>query len=493
MASGLVTPTDFDVSLPEGETTITITDPKLERSELTRFSVTRSGDKITGLPEAERRIDPRRKLSFDDVSFFRGELAGAFRADDSALQKAIRIRRWLAGTQYRTALPGLATRIPREAYIEMRQGKPVLCGNLAEIYVALCESSGLIARTVGLSLMVRDGTFGSDTHAGAEVWVPELGRWVYQDSTFNCYWEVDGQPANALQLHDALMDGRNISLVSPDRQAEALIRNYYVDPRLFFRHISYEYRPGGPLLYFVDGRLEPLNMRDRYWIQTDDPGAIQNLDTNGNTIKERRGEIFPGIFVQVIGNVLFIRDRREQNRGIRVRSSSGTVRVCAYEHWRAEELGVFEGQNLVTNGSFNETGESEGIADGWSIDGPVEVITTLGGQGIGAQAGARLWQRVPVQTGHRYLMYAKLSVTRGNVEWSIRDATRGMESKGNIKPTQMSEIVSDVIETHSGYLDIAFSLPEGGGFRVMSVIVTEMPPDAVAKMQRVTAAINKPR
>ena len=126
----------------------------------------------------------------------------------------------------------------------MRQGKPVLCGNLAEIYVALCESAGLVARTVGLSLMVREGTFGTDTHAGAEVWVPELGAWVYQDSTFNCYWEIDGKPANALQLHDALMDGREIKLVTPSRQSEALVRNYYVDPRLFFRHISYEYKPG---------------------------------------------------------------------------------------------------------------------------------------------------------------------------------------------------------------------------------------------------------
>lgn len=489
LASSLITPTDFDITLPEGETTITITDPKLEKSELAKFNVRRLGDRITGLPESERRIDPRRKLSFEDISFFRRELAGVISNADSTLLKATRIRNWLASTQFRTALPGLATRIPRQAYLEMRQGKPVLCGNLAEIYVALCESAGLVARTVGLSLMVREGTFGSDTHAGAEIWVPELGAWVYQDSTFNCYWEIDGKPANALQLHDALMDGREIKLLAANRQSEAMVRNYYVDPRLFFRHISYEYKPGGPLVYFVDGRLEPLNMRDRYWIQTDDPKAIQDLDTSGNTIVERRGEIFPGIFAQVIGNILFIRDRRDQDRGIRVRSSSGMVRVCAYEHWRAEELGLFQGRNLVTNGSFNVSSQSEGVADGWSIEGPVEVLTTLGGQGMAAQAGGRLWQRVQVQPGHRYLMYAKLSVTRGTVEWSVRDATRGMESSGSVKPTQMSEIVSDVIDSRSGYLDVSFELPEGGGFRVMDVIVTEMPAEVVAKMQRVTTAL----
>ena len=85
---------------------------------------------------------------------------------------------------------GLATRVPREAYLQMRQGKPVLCGNLAEIYVALCEAAGLTARVVGLSVLVRDGYFRVETHAAAEIWIPEMGGWVFQDPTFNCYWEI---------------------------------------------------------------------------------------------------------------------------------------------------------------------------------------------------------------------------------------------------------------------------------------------------------------
>jgi hypothetical protein len=401
---------------------------------------------------------------------------------DSAWQRANRIRNWLVTGQHLMALPGLATRVPREAYLEMRQGKPVLCGNLAEIYVALCESMGLVARTVGLSLMVRDGTFGSDTHAGAEVWAPELGGWVYEDSTFNCYWEVDGKPASALQLHDALMEHREIKLASPDSRSEALVRNYYLDPRLFFRHISYEYKAGGPLLYYVDGRLEPLNMRDRYWLQTSDRRVVEALDTNGNTVVERRGEVAPGIFVQLIGKVLFVRDRREDNRGIRVRSSSGMVEVCAYEHWRAEELGIFQGKNLVTNGSFNLSGTSEGLAENWSVSGPIEVLTTMGGQGMAAQAGAKLFQRIAVEPGRRYLMYAKIGVTRGSVVWSLADAARGMDSRGLIKPSLMSEVISDVVESRSGYLDVSFELPEGGGFRALDVIVTEMPLDALDNM-----------
>jgi hypothetical protein len=73
-------------------------------------------------------------------------------------------------------MPGLATRVPREAYEQMRRGNPVLCGNLAEIYVALCEAAGLTARAVGLSVLVRDGLFGIDTHAGERKYGSR--RWV---------------------------------------------------------------------------------------------------------------------------------------------------------------------------------------------------------------------------------------------------------------------------------------------------------------------------
>lgn len=479
-----IPPTDFSISLPEGRTTITVTDPRFEGGPLARFVVERNGNSITGLPEFQKQIPARIALSLSDANFFRRELSGTVLPSDSVLQRAIRIRNWLAARRYRMSMPGLATRVPREAYLQMRQGKPVLCGNLAEIYVALCESSGLIARSVGLSLMVRDGTFGSDTHAGAEIWVPEKGGWVYQDSTFNCYWEVDGKPASALELHNALMDGRAIKLVSDNSQSDSLVRNYYVDPRLFFRHISYEYKPGGPLLYYVDGRLEPLNMRDRYWLQTDDRAVIEQLDSHGYTIVERRGEIAPGIFVQLIGTTLFIRDRREENRGIRVRSSSGPVEACAYEHWRAEELGIFGSKNLVSNGSFNMTGKSEGVANDWSVTGPVEAITTLGGQGMAAQAGGKLGQLVEVKPYGHYLMYAKLSVSRGAVTWSLSDLSRGMNSRGTVKPSQMTEIVSDVVESQSGYLNVAFELPEGGAFRVMDVIVTEVPADGQQKNLR---------
>jgi hypothetical protein len=114
-----VPPTDFDLSLLEGATTVTITDPRLDNQQLARFVVERHGNSFTGLPESQKQIAARPRLSLEDATFFRREMAGIVYPSDSRWQRAIRIRNWLATRRYRTALPGLATRAPREAYLEL--------------------------------------------------------------------------------------------------------------------------------------------------------------------------------------------------------------------------------------------------------------------------------------------------------------------------------------------------------------------------------------
>lgn len=468
------TATDYSVTLPEGQTVITILDTRLEPELLARLVVERHGNSINGIPERTRQFAPRPRLSAEDLAFFRRELARAIAPGLSDWQRANRIRNWLTRLSPHRGTPGLATRDPRQAYAQMRHGLPVLCGNLAQIYVALCEAAGLTARTVGMDMMARDGNLGRDAHAGAEIWLPEMDGWVYEDPTFNCYWDVDGKPASALQLHEALLEKREITLNPATLRTETASRNY-VDPRQYFRQLSYEYRPGGDLLYFADARLEPLSMSDRNWTQTDDRTQIEQLDKDGLTIVERRGEVAEGIYAQVIEDRVFIRDRREQARGIRVRSSTGAVQACAYEHHRAENLGLFSGENLVHNGSFRFSAVNDFGAQDWHVSGPVEAETILGGQAMSALPGGKLWQRFQVSPGKHYLMYARLSAVRGDVIWSLTDPQREMESKGVVEAGGISEVVSDVVVSREGELEVSFEVPDGGAFRVIDVIVTEAP------------------
>jgi hypothetical protein len=129
----------------------------------------------------------------------------------------------------------------------------------------------------------------------------------------------------------------------------------------------------------------------------------------------------------------------------------------------------------VRNPAFRLASGSNQLADDWSIAGPVEAMTVSGGQAMSALGGGRLWQRVQVQPRRRYLLYARVNVMRGLVNWSIADAERGSRSMGTIEPERISEVVSDVVASQSGYLDIGFEVPSGGAFRVIDVIVTEAP------------------
>ena len=466
---------DFRVEVPEGDTTVVVTSREVNGQELGRLQIHREGDTIIGVPERTRQIDPRQRLSEEDLAFFHKQLAGVVKASDSSWVKANKIRTWLANKPHQSRMPGLATRIPRQAYEEMVRGEPVLCGNLAEIYVALCEAEGVTARTVGLSVAFQNDNFGADIHAGVEVWIEEMGGWIYQDPTFNCYWIIDGKPASALTLHDAVMSGRQMAFAPRELLTEEGLRNSYIDPRLYFRHISYEYRAGGTVLYYADKRLEPLSLTDKNWIHTSNRLDIQRLDLGGNLVTERRSQLAPGIFVQLLDGDLFIRDRRERSQGIRVRSSSGAVEGCAYLHQRAEDLGLFNAENLARNPSFRLTNRSNQLADGWSVTGPVEAMTVSGGQAMASLAGGRLWQRIPARPHARYILYARVAVSRGLINWKLGDAGRGSMSMGVIEPERISEIVSDLVESDSGYLDVEFNLPSGGAFRVMDVIVAEAP------------------
>jgi hypothetical protein len=102
-------------------------------------------------------------------------------------------------------------------------------------------------------------------------------------------------------------------------------------------------------------------------------------------------------------------------------------------------------------------------------------MTVSGGQAMAALAGGRLWQRIQAKPHGRYLLYARVSVSRGLVNWTLGDSARGAMSMGTIEPERISEIVSDVVESKSGYLDVQFDVPSGGAFRVLDVIVAEAP------------------
>ena len=235
------------------------------------------------------------------------------------------------------------------------------------------------------------------------MWIPEMGGWVYQDPTFDCYWLVDGKPASALDIHEAVMSSQQIDFAPREKRS----RNCTASLATSIHVCTFVTSPTNTSLAaqcstFADKRLEPLSLSDKNWVHTSDPVDIQRLDTEGNIVA-RDAQVVPGVFVQLLEMNFFVRDRRQASPGIRVRSSSGTVEGCAYLHQRAEDPRVISGANLAQNPSFRLTSRSNQLAAGWSAVGPVEAMTVSGGQAMSSLPGGRLWQRIQARPHGRYL------------------------------------------------------------------------------------------
>jgi hypothetical protein len=147
---------DYEIDLPEGETTLSIADPRLDPETIAELTVVRRGSEITGLPQTIRQLPARSRLSPEDLEFFKHQLKGVVSPSDSLWQRANLIREWLVA-QDKHAGHGITSRRAREEFEQMIAGTPALCGNLADMYVALCEAAGVTAREVGLAVMVRNG------------------------------------------------------------------------------------------------------------------------------------------------------------------------------------------------------------------------------------------------------------------------------------------------------------------------------------------------
>ena len=92
---------DFRVAIPEGETVVTITSRQPEGQPLGRLTIQRQGNAITGVPETERRIEPRERLTAEDVEYLKREISEQISATDSPWRRANQIRIWLSQRSHR--------------------------------------------------------------------------------------------------------------------------------------------------------------------------------------------------------------------------------------------------------------------------------------------------------------------------------------------------------------------------------------------------------
>jgi hypothetical protein len=134
------------------------------------------------------------------------------------LDRAVALRQWVRAQQpdhERCWYPHRSeTEDPERLLAEQRRGVPGACRRFSYILTGALLSAGLNAR-----IAVFGKSFDQRTelsHSVVEVWCEELGKWVLLDATYDTLIMLDGLPASAFELYQALRTG-NTSGISFDR------------------------------------------------------------------------------------------------------------------------------------------------------------------------------------------------------------------------------------------------------------------------------------
>lgn len=103
-----------------------------------------------------------------------------------------------------------------ETYRRIRANGDGYCGDFADVFTGLLNAAGVFSRSWAFSF---DG-YGGWGHIVNEVWIRGTGRWVLLDVFNNIYFvDAEGRPMSALEVRQALLDGRRPTIVGIEASA----------------------------------------------------------------------------------------------------------------------------------------------------------------------------------------------------------------------------------------------------------------------------------
>lgn len=173
-----------------------------------------------------------------------------------------------------------------EVLNRIEAGNTYFCTYKAVLFVQGCNAAGLTARMLGINRK------DEDAHTVAEVYNNDSRTWMLVDPWLNCYYERDGVPISALDLHNVIDDPSGIDIVfgengkgleywmkrtgkadtiphadkrvpitEDDRQG---LKDYYYDVRVVMRN-DHTVHPQSTENRYLDGFMVPYNPRGGEW------------------------------------------------------------------------------------------------------------------------------------------------------------------------------------------------------------------------------------
>lgn len=154
------------------------------------------------------------------------ELLGAILKKEyiDSLSKVTEIRQWVRRQQSQDARVWLIRETknhedPHRLLAEQKDGKPGSCRRFSYIFLGALLSAGFEARIVSFASSL--DRWKAKRHVGVEVWIDELEKWVFVDPTCDTTVRVQGTPASAIEVLEAVTDG-HVDALSFDRNGTML-------------------------------------------------------------------------------------------------------------------------------------------------------------------------------------------------------------------------------------------------------------------------------
>ncbi|MDP2984703.1 MAG: transglutaminase-like domain-containing protein [Candidatus Latescibacter sp.] len=218
--------------------------------------------------------------------YVRAGLEEMIKGSKTDLDLIVRISDW-ANKQWGHTQPlPYPTWDAHEILDRVEKGDAFWCTFKADLFVQACNAAGLTARILGIN------PFNEAAHTVAEVYNNDLRKWMLVDAWINCWFEKDGVPLSALEVHKARgkLDGVYMHFGANGRGTEywdvkagkagALkyvnaripasedpnkgLLNMYDDYRIVMRN-DQTVHPQSKEVIMVDGFIVPYNSRGGEW------------------------------------------------------------------------------------------------------------------------------------------------------------------------------------------------------------------------------------
>ncbi len=175
---------------------------------------------------------------------FQAELPPELLHAQPSLAKAVALRRWVRkqqpdGASWVAHPLTWSNRVqhdtenPMVILLQQRQGSWAICKRFAHLLAGAAESAGMRARVIVVSSTLYKSAPAS--HTMAEIWIPELCRWVLMDAMLDLMFTVDQRPASALDVYQAVHARRLSHIETVHDQIPGRVRNTAVQEE--FRHL----------------------------------------------------------------------------------------------------------------------------------------------------------------------------------------------------------------------------------------------------------------